>query len=938
MTGAVRVDFVDTLGRWGDRPALLVPETSPDGFAAISYAELAGRVDTAAAALGPVRRLVMIAAATTIECVTTYLGALAGGHVVLMVPDGVDAARDRLLRVYDPDIVGCRDGETWTVTERRSGSPHRLHPDLALLLGTSGSTGSPKLVRLSADSVSANARSIAEALGLGPHDRAITTLPLAYCFGLSVLHSHLTVGASVVLSDRSVLDDAFWDCVRDAGVTDLAGVPYTFDLLERAEFSDRDCPDLRLVTQAGGRLAPDRVAAWAAVGERQGWDLRVMYGQTEATARMAVMPAGEAARCPGAVGAPVPGGRVRICAVEATGRADGRGSLDDVEVPRGEIGEVVYEGPNVMLGYAYGPSDLALGRTVHRLRTGDLGRLTEDGLVEITGRLGHVVKVRGVRVDLADVDRLLEEIGLVGVATGRDDDLGVVVACCAHPAMVRSLLASELVLPPSAVQVVAVEELPRTSNGKPDRGAAAALLVAGAVAAGCCASDACPGSCVSASAGRRTASSSRADRVNAPATPTRTPTDQLVALYADLLARDDVSPSSSFTTLGGDSLSFVEVSIRLEETLGRLPNDWASRSIADLAQLGPSGARRRSRWARTDTAVLVRFLAIVAVVGTHAGLFTLRGGAHLLLAVAGYNTARFTFTAATKGAAAGEGLRRTGRALAGFAVPSAAWIATLAAFGVYPWTTAAFLNSLLGPDRWGRAWHFWFVEALVWIVAAVGLLLCLPPVRRQRLSHPFAFALGLVGIGLLPRFGVVHVWTGPERGTPQYVFWLFALGWAVAEASSTRRRLIVSATAAATVPGFFDNPVREGVVLVGVLALIWLPVVRIPRILVPLVGAVAASSLYIYLIQWQVYPPLRGAPAVGLAASLALGVLAWTLTERLRSGVRRRAWPARAIAEAPTRPEVQLQGGRAPRAATAAPTTFGSVRSTFIPANRRSAP
>ena len=182
-----------------------------------------------------------------------YLGALAGDHVVLPMSAGRD--HSAVLRSYDPDVVIDGTG----VHERRHGSAHRLHPDLALLLSTSGSTGSPKLVRLSRCNLVANATAIADYLDIRQTDRAATTLPMSYCYGLSVIHSHLLRGAGLILTDRSVVDDEFWTLFRRHRGTSFAGVPYTFEMLERIGFDAIDLPDLRYVTQAGGRLSPERV-------------------------------------------------------------------------------------------------------------------------------------------------------------------------------------------------------------------------------------------------------------------------------------------------------------------------------------------------------------------------------------------------------------------------------------------------------------------------------------------------------------------------------------------------------------------------------------------------------------------------------------------------------------------------------------------------------
>ena len=255
-------------------------------------------------------------------------------------------------------------------------------------MSTSGSTGSPRLVRLSWDNLRSNAEAIAASLAIRPTDRAVTSLPVHYCYGLSVVQRHLVAGASVVLTDQSVADPCFWDLARRARVTTLAGVPHSFELLDRVGFAQMALPHLRHLTQAGGRLDPQRVVELGRARDATGFDLVVMYGATEATARMAYLPP-DLAPTTRPVGVPVPG----------TWRVDL------------VVGEIVYSGPNVMLGYAESPTDLALGRTIDRLHTGDLGRWTADGLLEDTGRRSRRARSSVTGVDLDHVERGLRAQG-----------------------------------------------------------------------------------------------------------------------------------------------------------------------------------------------------------------------------------------------------------------------------------------------------------------------------------------------------------------------------------------------------------------------------------------------------------------------------------------------------------------------------------------------
>jgi acyl-coenzyme A synthetase/AMP-(fatty) acid ligase len=290
-----------------DDPALLGAGT------ATTYAELQRAVDRTADLLGPERRLVLLEAADDVATVTTYLAALAGGHPVLLVGPGDATRHAALVERYRPDVV---QGAGQPLHELRAGTAHDLHPDLAVLLSTSGSTGSPKLVRLSRANVEANARSIGDFLAIRPTDRALASLPLHYSYGLSVLNSHLLAGAAVVLTDLSVADECFWALAAETRATSFAGVPYTFELLDASGFERRDLPDLRYVTQAGGRMQPERVRRFAELGRQRGWDLFVMYGQTEATARIAYLPPDRAADRPQAVGVPIPGGALRVDPVD----------------------------------------------------------------------------------------------------------------------------------------------------------------------------------------------------------------------------------------------------------------------------------------------------------------------------------------------------------------------------------------------------------------------------------------------------------------------------------------------------------------------------------------------------------------------------------------------------------------------------------------------
>jgi hypothetical protein len=278
--------------------------------------------------------------------------------------------------------------------------------------------------------------------------------------------------------------------------------------------------------------------------------------------------------------------------------------------------------------------------------------------------------------------------------------------------------------------------------------------------------------------------------------------------------------------------------------------------------------------------VLLRALAILAVVGTHANLFTIVGGAHLLLAVAGYNFARFQLTDSSRATRVRNALVGTAQVV----VPSTLFIgATGLVTGAYDLRTAVYLNGLLGSDRWTDQWQFWFLEALVWTSLALVALMSLRTFDRWERRRPFATVATLLLAALTLRFAWVGVEAGPtERYTVGVVAWCFLAGWLANRARSTWQRGVVLLGTAAGAVGFFGDPQRELVLVVAVAALAWVPSVRLPGRVASVLGVLAASSLFVYLTHWQVYPHLEDDyPLLATLASFAVGIAYWWLMRPL---------------------------------------------------------
>ena len=333
-----------------------------------------------------------------------------------------------------------------------------IETDTALLLATSGSTGVPKFVRLSRSALAANARSIRNDLGIVSTDVAITSLPISYSFGLSVLHSHLIAGAQVILSDQSIGEAGFWETFAKYRCTSFSGVPYTYQMLKQLRFRPQTYPHLRMMTQAGGKLGPDLVSHFWALCETAGAQFRVMYGQTEATARMAIASHEDVGRFPASAGKAISGSFFEIVG------PDGRPS------PPFEEGEVVFRGESVMLGYAQSHSDLSRADEFGgRLPTGDIGFLDDEGRLYLTGRAKRIAKVFGIRVSLDEVEMLLSESGSI-VATSVGESLCLVVEGDVEISDQELLdqVVSNLGVNPRGVFIVRVDQFPRFDSGKID--------------------------------------------------------------------------------------------------------------------------------------------------------------------------------------------------------------------------------------------------------------------------------------------------------------------------------------------------------------------------------------------------------------------------------------------------------------------------------------
>ncbi|KIC09696.1 AMP-dependent synthetase [Leisingera sp. ANG-M1] len=804
----------------------------------LTYAGLADAAGQFGKLLPQDRQLIAVEAAADPEAIIAYLGALAAGHAVMPLPAGDAATAAKLEERFRPAAsFRCLDG-CWQLLAH-SHAAAAIHPDLTLLLQTSGSTGHGRGVRLSAQALDSNALAIADYLEIQPKDRAALILPLHYSYGLSVLHSHLAAGASLWLAPGSVLDAGFADALEASGATSLAGVPHHFRLLESAGLTDALPGRIKTLTVAGGAMEPAQVSAWSARMQTRGGRFYMMYGQTEATARISYLPPELAQDNPGAAGRAIPGGRLLLR--NAAGQ--------EVTTAQGE-GELIYRGPNVMMGYAESHADLTRGAELEELATGDLARRDANGLYHITGRLSRMSKIAGLRIGHDAIERALAAQGLEAAVWG--DDSRISIAVCGPDTGVADLAARLTGVGQQHFTVLRRKSLPRRANGKIDYPA------------------------LKAQSARRK------------------PAKDVLAIYQAAFAPQSVGRNDSFASLGGDSLRHVELSLALDEALGGAPAGWEEMPIKDLEQSAPAPA------ASLPFDLAARVLAILAVVVAHQTFWPVFGGAAAMVILMGMSVAGFRWEALQSG-----DMRSFFKPVAAVLIPYYLILAAYAAaWEQVPWVSVFLAGNFaltIPETHLMLPYLYWFIEAYLQMTLLAALPFALPPVRRW-LADQGAFRAGFcfLGSAVALRLGVPEVWNMGSRAqfTVPWVFYLFALGWCITAASTLAQRLLVLAAACVIMPmaaylggNWYGGWIKYMWLLALIAGLLFIPRLPVPRIAVRPLMRLAQAAFHIYLLHRfvpELLMPMAGMEgrsglndALAVFGGIALGLAAAALQRQL---------------------------------------------------------
>lgn len=416
----------------------------------------------------PSRTLIFILSENKIGSLLGYTASLTNKVVPLILSAKTEEGLYTNLRdMYKPEYMWVPDEmveqlgyesifSAWDYTLVKTGYPMvPLYEELSLLLPTSGSTGSPKLVRHSYRNIEANADNVSRLFQLTEEEKAMAILPMHYTMGLSVIASHLLTGATLLLSGRSLLDKGFWTMLKEA--TSFTGVPYSYDILTKMRFTRMELPNLRIITQGGGKLTPEMWNTLAQYAHDKGKKFIATYGQSECTARMAYLPADLALKKVCSIGIAEPGGQLSII------------DNDGNETFEGEAtGEMVYRGENVTLGYATCQEDLLKGDENHGvMHTGDLARRDADGCYFIVGRLKRFLKIFGLRIGLDEVENLIkQEFQVDCYCKGNDEKLIVLVTDSAVMDKLSAFIEEKTHLFHQKVEVQKVDAILRNEAGK----------------------------------------------------------------------------------------------------------------------------------------------------------------------------------------------------------------------------------------------------------------------------------------------------------------------------------------------------------------------------------------------------------------------------------------------------------------------------------------
>ena len=419
------------------------------------------------------RCLIFLICNNNIESIIGYLSFIKSNCVISLIDEKTD---DRLLlniiSNYKPTYIfisnkkkislkGYTSGFSfygYSLLKRDKEIEIKLHDDLMLLISTSGTTGSTKFVRQSYENLRNNTKSIIDFLKITELDNTITTLPMSYVYGLSVINTHLEMGGNITLNSSSIIQKIFWEKIYKNKITNFAGVPYTYEIMEKLDLKKFNLKFLKYTTQAGGKVPINTIKKLISNYEKSDIKLIVMYGASEATARMSYLPWRDIKKKPESIGKAIPGGKLWL-----------ENEFGKKINSNFENGEIIYKGKNVCLGYAYNVKDLNKGDTNNlTLRTGDLGYKDKDGYYYVVGRKDRLIKINGLRINLSEVEDIISKMNIKSMCLkGETNKILIYIKERNKIEILKKNLPKLLNMHPTSFSIQVIKEFPISMNYKP---------------------------------------------------------------------------------------------------------------------------------------------------------------------------------------------------------------------------------------------------------------------------------------------------------------------------------------------------------------------------------------------------------------------------------------------------------------------------------------
>ena len=437
----------------------------------ISYKKIIKDSDSIIKSLEKKKSLVFIFCENDYETVISYVACLRSNNVPYLIDSLLPNEKIAdLVKLYKPNYLICKKKEfnfTDKLKEKKNNfnyvifetkfKNNTINDKLFLLLGTSGTTGDPKLVRLSEKNLKINTDQIIDYLKIDNSHRSVSTLPIYYTYGLSILNTHLCSGASIYLTKKTFFEKIFWNNFNKFKVNNFGGVPFNYQMLLKLNFGKINTKHLQYITQAGGKLNENDFDKIEKISEEKKIKFFSMYGQTEATSRMSFIPWDKIKSMKGTIGKPVKGAKFFLYS--------NKKKIEKIN----KEGEIIFKGKNVCLGYSYNSNDLRKGdENKGLLRTGDIGIYDHNKNIRITGRKSRFIKAYGFRINLDEIEKTLIQNGFECACLGKNDKLLIFYTQKNIEKKIYNILKEKLNLLSRDISIINIKVIPRSKIGKID--------------------------------------------------------------------------------------------------------------------------------------------------------------------------------------------------------------------------------------------------------------------------------------------------------------------------------------------------------------------------------------------------------------------------------------------------------------------------------------